>query len=59
MFAHILVATDGSELADGAVSTALRLAGEQHCRLKALLVGRQTLEVLALAGVPVLIVKHA
>ena len=38
MFQHILVATDGSELADRAVSTALRLAGEQGARVTTLMV---------------------
>ena len=38
MFQHILVATDGSELADRAVATALRLAGEQGARVTALMV---------------------
>jgi nucleotide-binding universal stress UspA family protein len=36
MFEHILVATDGSEIADKAVSLALRLAG--HGRVTALMV---------------------
>ena len=38
MFQHILVATDGSELADRAVAAGLRLAAEQGARVTALMV---------------------
>jgi nucleotide-binding universal stress UspA family protein len=62
MFQHILVPTDGSELAEKAVRYAVELAKEQGARITALTVSRPfhvvTLEPGMLADTPAAYAKH-
>jgi nucleotide-binding universal stress UspA family protein len=62
MFRHILIPTDGSELAERAVSRGVALAKEQGAKITALIVSRpfhvMTLEPGMLADTPLAYGKH-
>jgi nucleotide-binding universal stress UspA family protein len=62
MFQHILIPTDGSELAERAVSRGVALAKEQGAKITALIVSRpfhvMTLEPGMLADTPAAYAKH-
>jgi nucleotide-binding universal stress UspA family protein len=62
MFRHILIPTDGSELAEKAVRCGVALAKEQGAKITALIVSRpfhvMTLEPGMLADTPVAYAKH-